>query len=191
MRRILRACAVRASAVCLGVASLGIACGGAQPPPPDLSQQATGGEFAPYPYTVSQIRAGCQHRVIEFRTEKPGGVVLDESWAFTNADSDSVNITTTTFDASGKAVGTPATETYKWTDLHEHARFPRAATVIDSDTITTPAGTFDCMRYVVTKGDEVKTYWFARNIAGPPVKLLVTKGGQQVMVMTMQANRTK
>jgi hypothetical protein len=185
MDRIRRACAVT-------VFALAAACGGAQSgPAPDLSQQATGGEFAPYPYTVFQIRAGCQHRIIEYRTEKPRGVILDESWAFTNADSDSVNITTTTFDAAGKAMGTPATETARWADLHEHARFPRATTVIDADTITTPAGTFDCMRYVVTKGDEVKTYWFARNIAGPPVKMLVTKGGEQVMTMTMQANRTQ
>jgi hypothetical protein len=184
MRRIRGACAVVFFA-------LMAACAGAPSPPPDMSQQATGGEFAPYPYTVFQIRAGCQHRVIEYRTEKPKGVILDQSWAFTNADSDSVNITTTNFDASGKAVGTPTTETDKWSDLHEHARFPRATTVIDADTITTPAGTFDCMRYVVTKGDEVKTYWFARNVAGPPVKLLVTKGGEQVMTMTVQANRTR
>ncbi len=184
MGRIWRACAVTAFA-------LAIACGGAPPPPPDMSQQATGGEFAPYPYTVFQIRAGCQHRVIEYRTEKKGGAVIDESWAFTNADGDSVNITTTTFDAAGKVAGTPTTETAKWTDLHEHARFPRATTVIDQDTLSTPAGTFDCMRYVVTIGDEVKTYWFARHIAGPPVKVLVTKGGEQMMTMTMQANRTK
>jgi hypothetical protein len=63
--------------------------------------------------------------------------------------------------------------------------------VITNEPITLPVGTFDSMRYVVTKNDEVKTYWFARTLPGPPVKVEVTKGGKTVMTMTMEANLAK
>jgi hypothetical protein len=101
-----------------------------------------------------------------------------------------VTVTTTTFDSEGKSVGAPTTESDKWTALHEHARFPRSATTISNESLALPAGTFDAMRYVVTKGDVVKTYWFARSLPGPPVKMEVVKDGKTVMTMTMQANRT-
>ncbi len=37
---------------------------------------------------------------------------------------------------------------------------------------------------------DVKTYWFARSLPGPPVKLEVVKDGKTVLTYTMQANRT-
>jgi hypothetical protein len=166
--------------------ALGIACG-----PPPSAADATA-EAAPYPFTVLQIRAGCAPgRTIEYRVEAPGEAARTERWSFAEADPETAKITTTTFDTDGKQVGPPVVETAKWTELHEHAHFPQAATTIDVEPITLPAGTFETMRYVVTKGDVVKTYWFARSLPGPPVRLEVSKGGKTVMLMTMEANLSK
>jgi hypothetical protein len=167
-------------------AALAVACG----PPP--SPAANAAEAAPYPFTVLQIRAGCAPgRTIEYRVEKFGEPARTERWSFAEMDPETAKITTTTFDTDGKQVGPPVVETTKWTELHEHARFPFAATTIDAEPITLPAGTFETMRYVVTVGDVVKTFWFARSLPGPPVRLEVSQGGKPVMLMTMEANLSK
>ena len=186
--RLLRARALAASLL-LAAAAVALTSAGCGPSAPQPSTAADD-VAAPYPFTVFDIRAGCPlGRVIEYRIETAGEPTRIERWAFTPIDLDSVNVTTTTFDAEGKAVGAPTTESAKWAELHEHARFPRAQTTISNESISLPAGTFDAMKYVVTKGDEVKTVWFARSLPGPPVKLEVTKGGQAVMTWTMQANQ--
>ncbi|MGO8995423.1 MAG: hypothetical protein ACLQVI_19095 [Polyangiaceae bacterium] len=170
-----------------GVLVLAWGCGGAKPPPP----VETASVAAPYPFSVSEIRAGCPFgRVIEYRIEKAGSPPRVESWAFTPVDNDTVSIATTAFDLAGNPIGSPTHQTAKWTELHEHAHFPSAATTISNESLSTSAGTFDVMRYVVTQGDEVRTYWFARTLPGPPVKVEVVKGGQTVSTMLMQANRT-
>ncbi len=167
-------------------AALGVACGG----PPSSATDTH--EAAPYPFTVLQIRAGCAPgRTIEYRIEKAGDPPRTQRWTFGEVDPDTAKITTTTFDTDGKQVGPPEVETAKWTELHEHAHFPFASTTIDAEPITLPAGTFETMRYVVTGGDEVKTYWFARALPGPPVRLEVSKGGKTVLLMTMEANLSK
>jgi len=165
--------------------ALAVACGGAPPAsaPADVA--------APYPYSVYQIRAGCPYgRSVEYRIEKAGETPTVERWSFAPVDGETVNVTTETFDAVGNSAGPPKTSSAKWTELHEHARFPQAATTIQDETVSLPAGTFDCMHYTVTKGDVVSSFWFARSLPGPPVKMEVTKGGKTVMTMTMQANRT-
>jgi hypothetical protein len=168
-------------------AALGVACG----PPPSAAADAMA-EAAPYPFTVLQIRAGCAPgRTIEYRVEKAGEPARTERWSFAEVDPETAKITTTTFDADGRQVGPPAIETAKWTELHEHAHFPRATTTIDAEPITLPAGAFETMRYVVTKGEQVSTYWFARSLPGPPVRVEVSRGGKPVMLMTMEANLSK
>jgi hypothetical protein len=197
-------------------------CGGAARPP---ASTAVADIPAPYPFTVYELRAGCPlGRVIEYRIEREGSPARVERWVFAPLDPDTVSVTTTAFDADGKPDGAPTTESAKWTELHEHARFPQSATQIYNESLTLPAGTFDVMRYVVRKrdkrdesdepgkrskpddgeseqssarstledgkGSQVSTYWFARNLPGPPVKVEIVKDGHPVMTMTMQANRT-
>jgi hypothetical protein len=151
-----------------------------------------GGEWAPYPFTTSEIRAGCPYgRTIEYRVEAAGSPPVVERWTFAPVDRNTVRITTEHYDAQGSSTGAPTTETATWSELHEHARFPRDATTISNEPCSTPAGEVDCMHYMVTKGDEVKSLWFARRLPGPPVRLEVVKGGQPQLTMTMQANRMK
>jgi hypothetical protein len=164
------------------------ACGSTTPQP--SSSMAVADDAAPYPFTASEIRAGCAlGRVIDYRTNMVGESARGERWAFTPVGEDSVTITTTPLDAQGNPTGVPETQTSKWTELHEHAHFARAATKVSEESLTVPAGTFAVLRYVVTKEDDVKTVWFAKNLPGPPVKVEAAHSGQTVMTMTMQANR--
>ena len=164
------------------------ACGGTTPQP--SSSTAAADDAAPYPFTASEIRAGCPlGRVIDYRMESVGASATSERWAFAPIGEDSVTITTTPLDARGNPTGVPETQTSKWTELHEHAHFPRAATKVSEESLTVPAGTFAVLRYVVTKEDDVKTVWFAKNLPGPPVKVEATHSGKTVITMTMQANR--
>jgi hypothetical protein len=126
------------------------------------SSSAAADDAAPYPFTASEIRAGCPlGRMIDYRIEKVGDSARSERWAFAPVGEDSVTITTTPLDAQGNATGVPETQTSKWTELHEHAHFPRPATKVSEESLTVPAGTFAVLRYVITKEDDVKTVWFA------------------------------
>jgi hypothetical protein len=130
-------------------------------------------------------------RTIEYRIENAGAPPEFERWTFAPIDEDTVTITTTKLDAAGHQVGEPSKDSAKWAELHEHGHFPRAATTISSESVTVPTGTFDAMKYVVSKKDSdvVQTIWFARTLPGPPVKLEVVKAGKLVMTLTMEANR--
>jgi hypothetical protein len=177
-----RVCVVLTLAV---VAPCAACAGGAPTPATEASP-----EVAPYPFTVYQLKAGCASgRTIRYRFDSPTTGVKLERWTFLDIDPKTTEVTTTTYDEEGRQVGQPEVKRAQWAELHEHARFPYATTVITNEPITLPAGTFDAMRYVVTDGDQVKTLWFARKLPGPPVKMEITKGGRTVLVMTMEASR--
>jgi hypothetical protein len=181
-------------ATCLVTGALTVAfavgCASSAPPAAAAPSADSPNEIAPYPFTVTDIRLGCpMGRTIDYLIEEAGKSPHVEHWAFTPLDDETVKITTTSYDAVGNPIGDPAVESSKWTELHEHARFPHAATKISNETITVPAGTFDAMHYEVTAGNMVKNFWFARTLPGPPVKLEVTAGGKTAMSWVMQANK--
>ncbi len=134
-RSVLRVRFVLATLALLAIVS---GCGGAPSPAATPAADVA----APYPFSVYDIRAGCPlGRVIEYRVEEAGSPPRVERWAFAPVDADTVKITTSTFDAEGKPTAAPTTESAKWAELHEHARFPNAATTISNESLTLPAGT--------------------------------------------------
>ena len=58
-----------------------------------------------------------------------------------------------------------------WTDLQAHASFPAAITTISHETIDTPLGTVECLRYDVANDDHTNTFWFAPAHPGMPIRL--------------------
>jgi len=158
--------------------------------PTSTPAAASADDVAPYPYTVDQIRAGCHGRVLEYEMAVAGGPPKRQRWEFSDVDRETVTVTTTHLDADGKAVGAPESKSAKWTELHEHARFPRARATLSEETLTLPFGTLECVRYVVRGTEGTKTYWFAKTLPGPPVKMIVEKDGKTVMTMTMVQNRS-
>ena len=64
--------------------------------------------------------------------------------------------------------------------LREHAEFPRFAVKISEAKVEVPAGTYECVVYTVTAAEEVVTFFFAKTLPGPPVKMVIEKGGKVV-----------
>lgn len=170
------------------VFSLLAACGPAAveaPPPPPPAAPAV----APIPYTVDQLREGCPAgRVIVFRMEMAGKPAVRRAMRFVAVTPEGADVETTVVDDTGAPLKAPSREHASWEELRKHGAFPQDRTTIAEDTVTTPAGTFACSVYTVRgEGDEVKRFWFAKTMPGPPVLFFTEKGGARAMTSTLVA----
>ena len=161
-----------------------VACGGAakektQTPAAPQAPEAPEADSAPMMFTVDQLRAGNpQGRVIELRMEAEGKPTVTQHWTFTKVDGETATIHSITKDASGNVIA-DETGTSKWTELHEHGKFPAAATTVEDNVeITVPAGTFKTRLYTVKRGDAIARFWFATEAPGPPVQFSTEQGGK-------------
>lgn len=144
---------------------------------------------APTPFSAAEIRDGCPAgRSVVVRVEDSDGVrhrlsrfaqVDDEGALFERADCD----------ADGAAIGEVVASRVSWRDLQGHASFSVAATVISDETMLLPVGDEQCVRYVVTAREDVKTFWFSRQRPGMPVKVTVARGAQVSSTTVMVSDR--
>lgn len=73
-------------------------------------------------------------------------------------------------DAEGAAITSDGqAHRVTWRDLQAHASFPADSTAIANETISTPLGELECLRYEVTREDGTHTFWFDIARAGMPV----------------------
>jgi hypothetical protein len=134
---------------------------------------------APTPFTPDEIREACPSgRVGVLRVTEADGTTSHRLYRFLEADADAVRFGGGPCDAAGEPLGPLRDRVCTWVELQEHASYPAAATRIDEDTVDVPAGHLECLRYVVAEGEEVSTFWFARSLPGPPVKVLETVDGR-------------
>jgi hypothetical protein len=147
-----------------------IACGAAQSP---------SGAMMPTPYTAEQIRAA-NHvgRRLDWRVETAGRHEM-RSMTFVAADEKGADAEAVTLDETGHAVGESKRTHATWEELRDHAAFPSASTTLTHESVTVPAGTYDCNVYTVTDGGKVMRFWFANNMPGPPVKMVTTEAGAE------------
>jgi len=144
---------------------------------------------APTPYTADEIRKACPDgRTDVFRVEDFGPVkIKTQKYGAGDEKGTTVEVTIT------KEDGTPLgnkTMTATWKDLQAHASFPEKDTKITEETIEVPAGKFDCRLYTLvqkdTDGETTTTRaYFAKSLAGPPVKMTSETGGKAVFTMTL------
>ena len=135
------------------------------------------GESFPTPYTAEQIRdASKPGRTWTWRVETLGNPTVESSASFGALDADGVEL-----------VSDGATKRVTWEELRRHAEFPRAAVITREETVTLPAGTYDCIVYVVTDPTtrEVTSYYFAKDLPGAPVYFYSDKGGTRVLTSTL------
>jgi hypothetical protein len=119
-----------------------------------------GPDLAPTPFTPDEIRAGCPAgRTIELLVETDGEEPYTRVNRFVACDETGATL-------ERGATGTRVT----WAELQAHAAFPAARTTIEPDTIETPLGVLDCLRYTVEDGDDVDVFWFAQAFPGMPVR---------------------
>ena len=142
---------------------------------------------APTPYTEAQIRKACPSgRVSVFEIEAAGGYVVRKRYRFLDADEQGVTIEVTVEDTGEQPVRKSRAT---WRELRAHASFPAESTEISERSVTTPAGTFDCLHYVVKTEEAgksvVKTFDFARELPGMPIRMVAEFDGKQVQAMTL------
>jgi hypothetical protein len=150
-------------------------------------------DHAPTPFSAEEIYAGCpRDREIVFQVEAFGQPVIFQTMKFVTVYENKVVFESITTGTDGKQQGPRRITTGTWKDLQEHASFPEKQTTIQKESLTVPAGTFDCWRYDVTLGKDGKTnvqrYWFALNLPGPPICFEETVDARVAYKMTMLKN---
>lgn len=157
-------------------------------PPAEIRRLKPG--FEPTPYSAAQLRralGGETTRVMRF--ESQGKDAWHRCWTWTEPDADGATHRDAACDATGKENGDLKNRRVLWRDLQAHASWPADIVVTSEQTLKTPAGTFDCMHYVVTREDTKlpaeDRYWFAWDLPGPPVKLERYVKGTLAFTMTL------
>ncbi|MEL6905282.1 MAG: hypothetical protein AAFP22_07745 [Planctomycetota bacterium] len=162
------------------------AVGDPSPGPATALPPATEG-MAPTPYTWEQIR--WSHPVgasVTYRNESAGSEPVFARMTWVESSDEGCAIAS----AAGPGLETlPPVEgaaPQAWAQLRDHAQFPAGATTVTREARETPAGAFDCWKYVVESGpDATTTFWFATESAGSPVDVVVTTSGEETSRMLL------
>lgn len=148
-------------------------------------------DTTPTPYTAEQLRdaipVGTEMR---FRLTMADGTKLISTTEFIAADAVNTTYRQTMRSEDGAVVAGPTQSSAAWTELRDHAAFLLDKTQIEQLSVTTELGTFEAWLYTVhvdeeLLGPKVQRYWFAKDLAGPPVLLTVEVDGQEVERMEM------
>jgi hypothetical protein len=126
---------------------------------------------APTPFTAEEIRQGCPPgRKITIEHTDPDG--SPETWltVFVEADDEGALLTNQRVAGNGELLGEPSEFRATWDELQAHASFPSERTSIENETLSTPLGTLDCLRYTIDDGEKTKILWFDRSRPGLPVR---------------------
>lgn len=151
-------------------------------------------DHAPTPYTAAQIRAGCPAgRASTYLVEAPDRADFKQIFRFVRCDEKGADLEVTRATTDGKAIGEPSVSYGTWKQYQSHGSYPEKATKISEAKVKLPAGEFDCWLYTVTKTTGEKTtvtrVWFAKKLAGPPVKMTVSVAKKPVYTMSLVAHR--
>ncbi len=141
---------------------------------------------APTPFTAAEIRRGCPAgRTIRLLVEIEGQDPLLSVNRFVEADAEGATVERTRLTLAGEPLGAAVQGRETWLELQAHASFPADRTEIAPERVETPLGGLDCLRYTVTDGATVETFWFARTKPGMPIKYVTKEDGTVTSVVTV------
>ena len=145
-------------------------------------------DHQPTPFTADEIRAASPAgKTITLRVETAGEPAYTMVSRIVAADADGADREYCRIADDGTPGPVRASRS-TWLELQSHASFAAAAAVVETDLLDTPLGRLDCLRYTVTHGAEVDTFWFARELPGMPVRIVRTRDGLVTETVTMVAN---
>jgi len=146
-------------------------------------------DHLPTPFTATEIRTGCPPgRVLRFRYERLGQPPSIRVTRYLDSDAETAIRESWQESVDLQRVSQPEREQCSWFELQQHASFPAATTTCADDSIETPAGGFDCLRYTRVDEQGVWRFWFARDLPGQPVRFEHQIGDQVVFSVTLIAN---
>jgi hypothetical protein len=145
---------------------------------PPADPHALGPGLLPTPYTPDQIRDNSPDgRTCRTLVEPRDDAAYVRVSRFVDPSEDTTTMERWQETPDGTRVGEVESVTIPWFALQRHAAFLIAATETGTETITTPLGTLDCLRFVVRDGTETTTFWFATARPGMPVRIVSEEAG--------------
>ncbi len=146
---------------------------------------------APTPFTAAQIREACPPgRRSTYRIEIPGRPVILQTFHFREGDAEGCAIEMIRTNLEGTSIAEPSTSRSTWEELQSHASWPMEFTTIRVADVEVPAGTYPkalLYRIERTAGGKatVTESYFAKELPGPPVKMVQLVDGETLMTMTL------
>lgn len=135
----------------------------------------------PTPFTAEEIRDGNPvGSVIRLRVERAGADSMIHVSSYLSADERGAVRESWDETLDGERVGEAEQSRETWLELQEHASFLAGSTRIDEEVIELPIGRLECLRYTQTTEDGTRTFWFARDLPGQPVRWEIRSGGELV-----------
>lgn len=143
-------------------------------------------DYAPTPFTAEEIRArSTRGRVKHVRVESENEPTFVRIIKFVECDDEGATVERAQLAEDGTTAGPIVRERVTWLGLQAHASFPAERAEIVREQIETPLGVLDCLRYTVTDGGDVNTFWFAKDLPGMPVRYTAAVGGHVVSTTTV------
>ncbi len=142
-------------------------------------------EFAPTPFTPEQISDASSARVVRTRTDERGGAPVFRVTRYLDGTAEAAVMETFESDSDGEPLGDPERFTSTWSELRDHAKFPADITTIERDTIDTPLGVVDTMRYSIVAEQRTMVFWFAPSYPGMPIRYQTVVDGVPISTTTV------
>jgi hypothetical protein len=148
-----------------------------------------GAELAPVPFPPGSLARGLSAgTTMTYRVETAGESPFLQTTEFVEVDAEGTAMRETQTELDGAPRGEPRTARARWSELESHAHFPRPKTTITTAAIEVPAGRFAGYRYEIRGEGTARTrLWFARELPGPPVRVIREVDGRPVLEMTLVA----
>ena len=143
----------------------------------------------PTPFTADEIRAACRPgRELRLRVERFGQDPVVHVARYVDGDEERAVQESWDETLGGERLGEPETTSETWLELQAHASFPAVATEVGEETIDIPAGRFACRRYIETVEDGRRSFWFATDLPGQPVRWEIRSGDRLVLSVVLVEN---
>jgi hypothetical protein len=125
-------------------------------------------------------------RTYVYRVEAEGKLTVLREMRFTRVDADRAEVATTIKDEAGKVIEAKPPRSAAWAELRSHQEFPADRVTTAEEEVKVPAASWKATVYTVRgEGGAIDRFYFARDLAGPPVLFTTEKDGKRVMTSTL------
>ena len=143
----------------------------------------------PTPFTADEIRQACRPgRELRMRVERAGQAPTIRVARYVGADAEAAVQESWEETLAGERLDEPERNRETWLELQDHASFPSANTAVSEETIEIPLGRFKCVRYAQTVDDGMRTFWFAFDLPGQPIRWEIRAGDRVILSVEVLEN---
>ena len=157
----------------------------------DEADERVSVELLPTPFTAEEIRSAClPGSQLVFEVQAEGQATVRQFIRFVGDDGEQAQIESWTEALDGAPLQPRRREAVPWSELRDHALMPLGSTR-ERDTVSTELGELEGWHYTQPIADErgqgAREFWFADRFPGPPVLMIDTLDGREVLRMEIVA----